>query len=264
MDTISLAQKALRHISDTSFPCSTFASEGGKCGDGWDFEDDLYLLAPEIIFLLKGRIDNAEVFNGFRTRQIDVEEALLDKAYTNAFPEGVPMATVEDTIPYELEELAEQLGDLDVDDEDAVDEFRTELEEVETGDYTFSFSIANNGWVYEEGIEETIYLTQKQALGLLRGISRDKSIFDGLCKTSLSDSFLNRKANEMGLVDEHLDISARTECDSIDGFLEAWVYVIDNILSGNITEDTLDSWLEYFDDGDYMTPISEWYKKQKR
>lgn len=48
-------------------------------------------------------------------------------------------------------------------------------------------------------------------------------------------------------------------CDELDYYLDAWKYIIDHIISGQITESTLDSWLEYFDECYYQeeTTIAE-------
>lgn len=54
-------------------------------------------------------------------------------------------------------------------------------------------------------------------------------------------------------------IVAEAVATNSTNYLDAWKYIIDHIISGQITESTLDSWLEYFDECYYQeeTTVAE-------
>ena len=69
-------------------------------------------------------------------------------------------------------------------------------------------------------------------------------------------------AEKKDFCDEYVNYSCGGSCDELDYYLDAWKYIIDHIISGQITESTLDSWLEYFDECYYQeeTTVEKWHK----
>lgn len=87
-------------------------------------------------------------------------------------------------------------------------------------------------------------------------------MFSDLCNEQLGEDFINDLAEKKDFCDEYVNYSCGGSCDELDYYLDAWKYIIDHIISGQITESTLDSWLEYFDECYYQeeTTVEKWHK----
>ena len=257
MNCIELARKALKSIKGTCFPCWIY-------GGDWDNYEDLDLSAEEILYLIKMRNGNESVFEGFTVEETDVDTLITAKAKEGAWPDGGPQAEVNSIIPEELTELSDDLSELDMEDESAVEAMRERLRSVADGDYTFSFTIMDGGcsYYFAENAEEGIHLTREEALGLLKSEhDRIDAIQGGGCKV-LDEDFINEKAEKMGFADEYDRLNYGGRCDSIEQFVSAWDVLLDLILEGEVTEENLDKWLAYFDDSDnYETDIKEWFEE---
>lgn len=79
-----------------------------------------------------------------------------------------------------------------------------------------------------------------------------EEVFSDLCNEPLGEDFINDLAEKKDFCDEYVNYSCGGSCDELDYYLDAWKYIIDHIISGQITESTLDSWLEYFDECYYQ------------
>lgn len=265
MTQVELARKVLDDIGWHSLHCSLYASEGGACGGGWDGDDELELSPEQICCLLKERMGNEELFEGIATEEIDIDEEIGSMAEAGSWPEGGPHATVNDAIPDELAGLSEELDALaeGENDADSIKDIREKLRAIKDGNYTFHFTVvdAEDSYYFDENAEEEVPLTAMEAIGLLYGQYDLDEVFEGICDQALDEDFINDKAEEMGLANGYDDsFSYGGECGGLDGFLDAWVFILENILSGDITEQTLDSWTEYFDDPEnYETDISDWH-----
>ena len=187
-------------------------------------------------------------------------------AYETAFPDGF-VTSVNYVVPEELSDIAEKLEALDVEDEDAVAEVmdemgirgiagetvaevRAEIEGIEAGDYTFRFTVEDGceNCPTDEA-EEPLPLT---AAAILYGEYPIEEVFSGLCNEPLGEDFINDLAEKKDFCDEYVNYSCGGSCDELDYYLDAWKYIIDHIVSGQITESTLDSRLEYFDECYYQ------------
>ena len=50
--------------------------------------------------------------------------------------------------------------------------------------------------------------------------------------------------------------------EELEAYLDAWNYILNAIMSDEITEENMTSWLEYFDDAEnYEYRIAEWYEE---
>ena len=265
MTQMELARKVLDNIGWHSLHCSLYASEGGACGGGWDGDDELELSPEQICCLLKERMDREDLFEGIDTEEVDIDEEIESMAETGSWPEGGPHATVNDAIPDELAGLSEELDALaeGENDADSIKDIREKLRAIKDGNYTFHFTVvdAEDSYYFDENAEEKVPLTAKEAIGLLYGQYDLDEVFEGICDQALDEDFINDKAEEMGLANGYDDsFSYGGECGGLDGFLDAWVFILENILSGDITKQTLDSWTEYFDDPEnYETDINDWH-----
>ena len=254
MDCIELARKALKTIKGTGFPCWIY-------GGDWDNYEDLDMSAKELLYLIKLRNGNESVFEGFSVEEADVDALIYEKAKEGAWPEGGPRAEVNSIIPEELQELSDDLSELDMEDESAVEAIRERLRAVADGDYTFSFTVidGDHSYYFTEDAEEAIHLTREEALGLLKTEHDDIEVIEDLDCEALDEDFINEKAEKIGFADgyDHLNYGGR--CDSIEQFVSAWDTLLDLILEGVVTEESLDNWLAYFDDFDNLeTDIQEW------
>lgn len=93
---------------------------------------------------------------------------------------------------------------------------------------------------------------KKYALTILYGEYPIEEVFSDLCNEPLGEDFINDLAEKKDFCDEYVNYSCGGSCDELDYYLDAWKYIIDHIISGQITESTLDSWLEYFDECYYQ------------
>ncbi len=183
-------------------------------------------------------------------------------AYEAAFPDGF-VTSVNYVVPEELSDIAEKLEALDVEDEDAVAEVRAEIKGIEAGDYTFRFTVEDGceNCPIDEA-EEPLPLTAAEAQAILYGEYPIEEVFSDLCNEQLGEDFINDLAENKDFCDEYVNYSCGGSCDELDYYLDAWKYIIDHIISGQITESTLDSWLEYFDECYYQeeTTVEKWHK----
>lgn len=263
MTQIELAKKALDNIQDECFFANVYASEGGTCGGGWDDSEELNLSRKQLLSLIRSRIDASELFEGMTLEDVDVDDLIADMAMEAAWPDGGPEVTVNDAIPDELSELDKALDNLDMDDAEEVETIRKQLKEVAADTYTFWFTIEAPDYCFADDVKAEIKLTSEQALGLLRGRHDFDTLFDGICDKCYDEDLVNAKARSKGIADEYDSFTYGGESEGLEGWLEAWSYILDSILSGDITENEVDSWLEYFDDSDnYEMEISDWYEEQ--
>lgn len=183
-------------------------------------------------------------------------------AYEAAFPDGF-VTSVNYVVPKELSDIAEKLEALDVEDEDAVAEVRAEIKGIEAGDYTFRFTVEDGceNCPTDEA-EEPLPLTAAEAQAILYGEYPIEEVFSDLCNEPLGEDFINDLAEKKDFCDEYVNYNYGGSCDELDYYLDAWKYIIDHIISGQITESTLDSWLEYFDECYYQeeTTVEKWHK----
>lgn len=181
-------------------------------------------------------------------------------AYEAAFPDGF-VTSVNYVVPKKLSDIAEKLEALDVEDEDAVAEVRAEIKGIEAGDYTFRFTVEDGceNCPTDEA-EEPLPLTAAEAI--LYGEYPIEEVFSDLCNEPFGEDFINDLAEKKDFCDEYVNYSYGGSCDELDYYLDAWKYIIDHIISGQITESTLDSWLEYFDECYYQeeTTVEKWHK----
>ena len=60
--------------------------------------------------------------------------------------------------------------------------------------------------------------------------------------------------------------SVSCDCWRLESHLKAWEYLLNKVLSGEITEEELEGWMEFFDDAIYEdeeADIEEWYNDRK-
>lgn len=173
-------------------------------------------------------------------------------AYEAAFLDGF-VTSVNYVVPKKLSNITEKLEALDVEDEDAVAEVRAEIKGIEAGDYTFRFTVEDGCEnCPTDETEEPLPLTAAEAQAILYGEYPIEEVFSDLCNEPLGEDFINDLAEKKDFCDEYVNYSCGGSCDELDYYLDAWKYIIDHIISGQITESTLDSWLEYFDECYYQ------------
>ncbi len=122
-------------------------------------------------------------------------------AYETAFPDGF-VTSVNYVVPEELSDIAEKLEALDVEDEDAVAEVRTEIKGIEAGDYTFRFTVEDDfeNCLTDEA-EEPLPLTAA-AQAILYGEYPIEEVFSDLCNEPLSEDLINDLAEKKDFCDD--------------------------------------------------------------
>lgn len=263
---IQLAKKAIDRITEESFIYYVGASTGGKCNDGWCTDMYLYLSREEMMYLIYTG-ETEFLFEGLKLTPVDVEERMNEDLMEAAWPDGGPTAYVNNIIPEELCELESEINSIDVTNQVSVDALRDKLKQIPSGNYTFSFTIDADGYLFDDEAEEQIELSNQEAINLLYASTlENKIIFEGLCETQLSqeeaESIINEKASEKDFADNYDNFCYSTEeCESLDNCINAWNYVLLHILSGDIKENTFESWMEYFKESyNYDQCITDWYE----
>ncbi len=267
MNTVDLIKKALKTVDDNTFDCYVYASEGGRCGSAWDDNSELELSANELLYLISQRLDvNPEVFDGLNLTEVDVQAKIIELAYEGAFPEGGPYATVNSVIPEELGELGEMLEGFDDSDEEAANEIRGRLETIGEDDYTFTFDIkdAITCETMKEGVNESIHLSSPEVLGLLHSEYGHDKLFEDIDYEDADEDLINGKAAQRGFAEDYNPFSCDGMCEALEVYLDSWDTIIDKIKGGEVTEDNLDNWLEYFDDShNFEEDIESWMDEQE-
>lgn len=256
-----LAKKVIDSIDDTSFICHVYSSSGAKCDDGWGDTLDLDLSKEEILYLLKKEIQHDELFEGCELKEVDVDNTISDMAYEAAWPDEKPSARVNNLIPNELQSIAEEIEELDLLDKIAVQGLTDKLKAIQDGDYTFEFTVESGGYYFTEDAEEKLTLTSQQALGLLYGENPDIEIFKDFGIQTLDSDFINELADSAGFASDYDYLSYDGNCEALEACLNAWKYIIEHIFTEDITEESLDVWMQYFEDDDnFEYDITEWYE----
>ncbi len=260
MEKIKLAKKVLKNLTTESFTIDASAYEGGAAGDGWCDGIDFTLSKANMVYLLKQRINNDNLFKGMKEEEIDLDHEILEAVKEAAWPDGGARASLISPIPNELDELAAKLEKLDMNDEEAVKAIREKLLKVAAGEYTFSFNIVTSDSFYlSEDVKEHISLTAPQALGLLYNVRPSQKVFQGFEVESVNEYTIENLAEQMGFAEDYDYYSYGGECVAMDNYIDAWTDLIEGILAGDITEDNLDSWMEYFDNaGYYDSTFDDW------
>lgn len=262
---IQLAKKALEHVTGECFTYYVSASTGGKCDDGWCDDVSLNLSREQMLYLIETG-ETKFLFEGLELEPIDVEEKMNEDMMEAAWPDGGPTAYVNHIIPNELLELENEIDLIDETYQEDVDAIREKLKQIAPGDYTFSFTIDADGYEFTDDAEEEICLTTQEALNLLCASTLDKKIlFEGLCDEQLdeedAESIINEKAKKLGFAEDYDNFCyGAEEYVEYDNCIDSWKYVISHILSGDITEKSFNSWMEYFSDSNYDYSIVDWYE----
>jgi len=241
MTNIQFAKKVLENIKDNWFKLDVSASTGGKCDDGWGDTFDMEMSKEELLYLLRNRSNHKDLFDGMELKEVDVDSKIYDLTKEAAWPDGGPAPYVNDVIPVELSDIAAELEDLDINNSEEVSRVRDRLKEIEGGKYTFTFTVEASGYTFVEDAEESIELTSSEALGLLYGQYDKESVFEGICNQSYDEDLINGKAEAAGFAEDYDSFGYGGECEQLYAYLDAWDYIIDCIIIGSITEDSLDS-----------------------
>lgn len=261
MEKKDLARKVLDAVKDASFNLSIYADTG------WDDKEEFCLDREKTLYLLKERIDDNSLFEGVPVKAIDLDKELDHFAREYAWPDGGPRASVNSIVPLELEDLAEKLEDLDDADPETVDEIREELEDVEGGNYTFSFTVtdAEGDYYFDEDAEEELELTRDEVLGLFYFEYGDchEELFDGICDEEYGEEDLNEKARKKGFALDYDNVNCGCDREPVECFLDSWTKLIKKILAGDLTDEQFPLWLSYFDpenaeDHEYDFDIEIW------
>lgn len=265
MTHLELAQKALEHVENTTFPVYVYASEGGSCGGGYDDTLDLDLSRAELLYLIHKSVGNDAPFQGQEEKETDVSAQIAEIAYESACPDSEPSAYVSDTIPDELWEIAEQLKSLDTDDKASIEEIQEELRTLSAGKYTFTFSIESDGFCLAEAISDTLELTANEVLGLLYDRYNYPEVFEAFHVAPLDEDFVNEKAEQLELKTDYDPYNYGGYSDELDNYVDAWSFIINKIYKSELDEDGLNSLLDYFNDKDnWEGDITSWLQEKKR
>lgn len=256
-----LAKRVIESINDTSFNCLVYASSGAKCDDGWGDTLELELSKEEILFLLKKEIQHYELFDGYELKEVDLDNIISDMAYEAAWPDGKPSARVNNPIPNELQYLSEEIANMDLNDTSVVQSFKDKLKTIIDGDYTFEFTVEAGGYYFTEDAQEKLGLTSEQAIGLLYGENPDVNIFKEFGIQPLDSDFIDELADSAGFASDYDYLSYDGRCESLEACLNAWKYIIEHIFTEVINEESLDVWMQYFEDNEnFEYDIAEWYE----
>lgn len=114
--------------------------------------------------------------------------------------------------------------------------------------------------------EETLYLSPSELYYLIDSRVGHHELFKGLKSKKIDvEQTMYDMAREGawpdGETEESDYFSYSGKCEAIHYYVDAYAYILRSIMSGEITEGSLDSWLEYFDDSEnFEYDIKEWHE----
>lgn len=252
---VELARKALMMgVKAESFGCNVGCYEGGKCGNDFATYEEIEISKDQLMYLLNQSIGHDEVFEGIAMLPFDLDEELDSLAYEASWPNGGARVVVRDAIPEELKELADRLDEFDEDDMEELNDVREQLNDVSGGSYTFMGDVVDGSFDYyfAEDAEFSVNLEASEALGLLYGYSGNLKAFRGICRNKLDEDYVSEKINASGEADNYDCYSYSGTCDEYERYAEAWGTLIGKILNGDISEEDLPGWVEFFDDKNHI------------
>ena len=258
MTTKELARKAIDTIGNQSFSVSVYASEGGACGGGWDGDNDLSLSRAEILHLF----NRPDIIDASETKAIDVESEIVDIAVESAHPEGDPFYTFNNILPEELYDLEALINETDPDDEDQMEALREEINSLGEQEYTFYADYGTADDLMYEGDEVQLTLTPEQAIGILKKEVENPDLLDEFDSEEMDEDILADMANECEILESPYSYGGESE--TLENYLEAWRKLLDLILDGRVTEETLPSWLLFFENREYYDSrdIEKWHEDE--
>ena len=263
-DRLSLAREILdANIVDRGFKFKSRAIESGtfnsECSDNFI---TVNLKKPELLYLLKGKINYDELFKGMNIKQFDLDNVLEPIDYTSQWGDLNIYVSPNSSIPAEIEDLEDFITDKDSDK----DEARKRLLDIKDGIYTFNCCISTDHYYINNNVDVKIHLTAEEIIKLLYercrlscNLVHFKDIFyDTMEESELYDRLIiaAKKAHNL------IYYLYGEENDSLSLFLDSWTFLISNILSGDIESKDVYSWLEYFDvydELDFDMPIDIWH-----
>ena len=259
---LSLARKVLKaNIEDKSFTCILRASENGTCGGGWCDDVDVVLSKAELLYLLKCKLNNDELFKGMNIKQFDLDDALAQEAYSSSWDDKDSTARANDVLPYELKDLARYL----ISEECNIEEAHKRILEIKDGKYSFECTVVQNDYLIGEHEDVEINLTAEEAIKLLYTYLYDyddvDDWFENICSDTMYAEELEDRLTKAVQGDDDIDpFSYSGESDSLNSFIDGWAYIVSNILNGNIQSKDIDKWTPYFDDNNNLDEdIERWY-----
>ena len=263
-DRLSLAREILyANIVDRDFKFKSIANESGTFNsDCSDVFITVNLKKPELLYLLKGKINYDELFKGMNIKQFDLDNVLEPIDYTSQWGDLNIYVSPNSSIPAEIEDLEDFITDKDSDK----DEARKRLLDIKDGIYTFNCCISTDHYYINNNVDVKIHLTAEEIIKLLYEDCRlscnpvhfNDIFYDTMEASELEDRLIiaAKKAHNLNFY------LYGEENNSLSLFLDSWTFLITNILSGDIESKDVYSWLEYFDVYDELDldmPINIWH-----
>lgn len=176
-DKIKFLQEILRNLPEYDLEFCSYPAGGGCSGYG-EVYNSYTLSNPQIITLLKERIDNTELFQGLATEEIP-EREIEEMASDACFPDySVDVWE----LPYDLEEIAELFGAVPEDfdpldeeeekDDETCHDFVRRFNAIKDDEYFFHYNAS------DEEYEADVFLKADQARGLILHYLKEENYRD--------------------------------------------------------------------------------------
>ena len=186
---IYLVRTMLKDVKRQDFHGRFEASENWKLGDSWEDDGTFSVSREDLLSMIAYAVCRPRIFKVLGIQPISVVKKIREYAMRNANGGGMPYASVNNMVPVELKNLAEQILQLEgapAPDPKMITEVQQCLASLRAGEYTFSFTIKGaDGWSeYSNDACEPIPLTARELRAvLISGVShklQKKLLISGL------------------------------------------------------------------------------------
>ena len=259
MNEVEIVKALLSKVDDTSFKYNIYSSDGF---DGWNTDEYIDFSAGQLLYLIKSEVGNDELFTGFKLEEVDLDSMLSEVSMELSWPDGYPSPHANSVIPAELETLAAKLEKLENHESVDVDDIRTRLEEIQSGEYTFDFSVrTDDDYYFSESNEKKVELERREVLGLLLSQFDIRNLIEERVEV-LDEDFINEKVSDDNMAEECDPLYYGGSSEDMDAYLQVWSEMIKRIMSGEISEVNAMYFTEYLEEGDYERDYDEWLKEK--
>lgn len=259
MNGVEIVKALLSKVDDACFKYNIYSSDGF---DGWNTEEYIDFSAGQLLYLIKSEVEKDELFAGFKLEEVDLDSMLSDVSMELSWPDGYPSPHVNSVIPLELETLAEELEKFGKHKSVDLDDIKTRLDAIQSGEYTFDFSIrTDDDYYFSESNEKKVEMERREVLGLLLSQFDVRNLIEEQVEV-LDEDFINDKVSDDNMAEECDPLYYGGSSDDMDAYLQAWSEMINRILSGEISEENAMYFTEYLEEGDYERDYDEWLNEK--
>lgn len=259
---IKLAKHALSRVEERSFTLDLSMDDGNWEG----YSTEVFVSEPEMLFLLKKKMKRTELFEGLEVEEIDLDYIAKDECYEK-YCRGWVSEIVSNIVPKELEALHDRVAEfakrnvqykeggfvLIEDCKEERDEILEAVKAIKDGKYTFEACLIDvNGYIPVEKevvLEIDAQLARDIVVDCFNTMLDVSPEFKDLVKeTYVTEDDLTEEMKYQGdFFEDSIDYDWTSS--ELDYTLDAWNELIEQILEGRVTEERIEKYIEYLNEG---------------